>query len=186
MNKPEKVITVVRTGYGDNGTTWFNGNKQFPKTDLNIEYIGLLDWIQSYSADMYSIQDLVFALGANHHSPTSQKYIDLINLSAAQFEAVIKAEAPRLNPLTGFIRTTKKNAKLMQLRCIIRHTELVACKLKETNPNMDLHIRALNILSDYVFVCAWAVTRRHNVRFEWAGDPQQNTPYDDFTSQLLK
>ena len=79
MKKPEKVLTVVRTSTGDQGTTWFRNDRQYPKSQLQIAYLGMLDLVQSHAPSMFVVQDLIFALGANFYNPTDEKYFDQIN-----------------------------------------------------------------------------------------------------------
>ena len=159
MKKPKKVLTVIRTGTGDLGTTWFRNDREYPKSQLQIAYLGMLDLIQSHAPSMFVVQDLIFALGANFYNPDEKKYFDQINQLNNYFELSIKDESRWLGSLTGFIRTTESNAQLMQLRAVIRQAEQMACQLLEIEPCIGLHIKSLNILSDYVFVLAWKETR---------------------------
>ena len=159
MKKPEKVLTIVRTGTGDLGTTWFRNDRHFPKGQLQIAYLGMLDLVQSHAISMFVVQDLIFALGANFYNPADEKYLNQINQLNDYFELSIKDETRWLGSLTGFIRTVESNAQLMQLRAVIRQAEQLACQLLEVEPCIGLHIKSLNILSDYVFVLAWRETR---------------------------
>ena len=159
MKKPKKVLTVIRTGAGDLGTTWFRTDRQYPKNQLQIAYLGMLDLVQSHAISQFVVQDLIFALGANFYNPDDEKYIIQINQLNKYFETSIKEETRWLGSLSGFIRTTESNASLMQLRAVIRQTEQLACQLLDVEPCIGLHIKSLNILSDYVFVLAWRETR---------------------------
>lgn len=154
IRKPTYVLTTIRTGTGDNGTTFFRGDPMYPKHHLNIEYLGALDNIQSKASYAEVIQDVVFALGAHHYSPESSEYSKWLyekNDSMIETIAQLSAMTP---PLEGFVRTTKNNQPLMELRVAIRQAELLACKLKHEygDPHIDLHIKTLNMMSDFMFL----------------------------------
>ena len=172
MKKPKKVLSVIRTGTGDLGTTWFRNDRQYPKNQLQIAYLGMLDLIQSHAVSMFVIQDLIFALGANFYNPTDEKYFNQINQLNDYFERSIKDETRWLGSLTGFIRTVESNAELMQLRAVVRQTEQMACQLLEIEPCIGLHVKSLNILSDYIFVLAWRITKYSDdwCVFTWEGE----------------
>lgn len=172
MKKPKKVLSVIRTGTGDLGTTWFRNDRNYPKKQLQIAYLGMLDLVQSHAASMFVVQDLIFALGANFYNPTDEKYLAQINQLNNYFELSIKDETRWLGSLTGFIRTIEANAQLMQLRAVIRQAEQMACQLLDIEPCIGLHVKSLNVLSDYVFVLAWKETKHSEDChvYTWEGD----------------
>jgi cob(I)alamin adenosyltransferase len=168
--KPKYPITKVRTGTGDKGTTYFCGNMNFPKGSQEIEYLGALDTVQSFlinyggsiNREITIAQDLIFALGTNFHTPDNEKYKQQILELTDEAEASISKLLDRHNykPLTGFLRTTEKNAIYRQAGTAIRHAEVLLFKLRnEENQEIVLrHGKALNILSDLLFVYAWITT----------------------------
>lgn len=177
--KPKTPITVVRTKTGDTGFTWFRGNPQFPKSSVAVKYIGQLDLAQSYAIDMFAVQDFLFALGALFNNPNQTNAIADIEVLCDQFEKEISTQADKLPPLTGFIRTTSNNSDLMKLRAVIRQAEVYACDLSNEY-NMDIHIKSLNILSDFIFTMAWAKSHKHNAVYTWDGyHDKQKTPAGD-------
>lgn len=186
--KPEKPLTVIRTGTGDAGFTNFRNDKKFPKSNLNIEYLGILDLIQSRATNAFMIQDLIFALGANLYNPESAVYIKQIDKLTRLFTIEITKNTPNLEPLSGFIRTTESNARLMELRATIRQAEVLACQLRQSTypayKELDLHIKTLNILSDFVFVCAWMATPESELK-QWTGEPIADHSIDDEIHNLM-
>lgn len=176
MKKPEKVLTVIRTGTGDQGTTWFRDNHKYPKSSLQIEYLGMLDLVQSHTVNC-DIQDLIFALGANFYNQKDEKYLNQITQLTEFFEKKVKDITSSFNSLDGFIRTTSKNQELMKLRAVIRQTEQLACQLLELEPCIKLHVKSLNILSDYVFTLAWknSLNEYNQKVHTWSGNLSDTT-----------
>jgi cob(I)alamin adenosyltransferase len=174
--KPENVITKIRTGTGDAGTTYFRGEPKFPKASQHIEYLGALDSIQAflvldetpadssdeYRKDIRLAQNLVFALGANFNSPENEKYQDKIRFLTKTIETRIPEITRGLEPLKGFIRTIAENKNFRQAGVFTRQAELLINKIvrdfEEDAEYCCFHRVALNILSDFLFALAWAST----------------------------
>jgi len=164
--KPKNPITKIRTGSGDNGTTWFRGNLAHPKASPEIRYLGKLDTVQSHLVlDIYvhrtdnlfirKAQDLVFALGANFNSPANEIYIDRVTRLTLDIERDISVLTEKLSPLTGFIRTTNRNVELRQAGTSIREAEILYLDTADTQTD---HKISLNALSDFIFALAWRNT----------------------------
>jgi cob(I)alamin adenosyltransferase len=153
-HKPTYALTKIRTGMGDKGTTFFRGHTSYPKHHLNIEYLGALDHIQSMADFPSLVQDTVFVLGAHHHSPNSEEYENKVNAIIEDLITAIENLVDISPPLKGFVRTTTQNRPLMELRAIVRKTELLACKLFHVHGELHVtqHIKVLNLLSDFIFL----------------------------------
>jgi cob(I)alamin adenosyltransferase len=162
MKKPEKIITKIHTGYGDYGFTKV-GNKKILKTEIIVRYLSALDSCNSYTADldlghmtMYRkvVQNYLFILGALAHNPNNPAYVDKLNELYDMFKFEIEVLIKNLPPLTGFIRTNKYNAGLMQLRTEIRQAEILAVDAAGFISNNPWSMY-LNLLSDFVFAVIW-------------------------------
>ena len=169
MKKPEKIITKVHTGYGDYGFTKV-GNKKILKTESIVRYLSALDSCNSYTADLDRIhnffilggfilyrkvvQDYLFILGALAHNPNNPAYVNKLNKLYDMFKSEIEVLIKDLPPLTGFIRTNKYNAGLMQLRTEIRQAEILAVDVAGFISNNPWSMY-LNLLSDFVFAVIW-------------------------------
>jgi cob(I)alamin adenosyltransferase len=166
--KPEKVITKIRTGTGDFGTTYFRGIPNWQKASLEIEYLGQLDVVQAFlvldkkytrlSYDLKKAQNLVFALGANFNSPENKKYIAQVNELTEEIESSIELMTKNLEPLSGFLRTNEDNSTIRQACTFIRQAEIIYNRYCIYQLDRLNHRKSLNILSDYLFALAWRET----------------------------
>lgn len=181
MKKPQKVITIVHTGTGNDGTTNL-GIGRISKSSLIIEYVGMLDSCQSltyfdalylsgYEDLIIKFQNIFFLLGGLAHNPQKVEYQNELN---TYYKELLKdlpklLDDPTLLPLGGFIRTNRINAPLMQLRSEIRKTELIAVRMAVANdsPTTTVDIEMLNLLSDIVFALAWKISNKFNVLSTW-------------------
>lgn len=182
-NKPERVLTIIHTGVGNNGQTNLGLNK-ISKTDPRIEYVGLLDTCQSYcyfdktdsdySNIFYDLQDILFLLGGLVNNPNKKEYLDKLDIYYDKLknhlEWILKYSTAVKSPLTGFIRTTSDNYKLMQLRCVIRNAERTAVYLNDLNFVDKIHIKILNLASDVVFALAWDISVISRSLQVWTGE----------------
>lgn len=181
--KPQNVITIIHTGVGDNGQTNL-GVEKIPKTDPRIEYVGLLDTCQSYCYFdknyndyfniFYDLQDVLFLLGGLVNNPNKKEYLvkldEYYEKLKNHLEYILKYSTATKTPLTGFIRTTNDNYKLMQLRCVIRDAERTAVYLNELNFVNKIHVKILNLASDIIFALVWDVSVRLNSLQVWTGE----------------
>lgn len=183
QTKPEKVITIIHTGTGNNGQTNIGKERLF-KYDLKVEYVGSLDSCQSlcykdhtlfdgeYFYIIDTLQDVFFSLGALANAPGHERFLQKL---AEQYELLKMSldnllNSTPLEPLKGFIKTNKYNTTLMQLRCEIRKAERVATSLMAENKLDITHINILNLLSDVVFALIWRMCVKTNSLEIWTGD----------------
>jgi len=192
MKKPEKIITKIHTGYGDYGFTKV-GNKKILKTEIIVRYLSALDSCNSYTTDLDFIyirfkningvvdtgppfsnyrkvvQDYLFILGALAHNPNNPTYVNKLNELYDMFKSEIEVLIKDLPPLTGFIRTNKYNADLMQLRTEIRQAEILAVDTAGFISNNPWSMY-LNLLSDFVFAVIWKRCSYNIINLElWEG-----------------
>jgi cob(I)alamin adenosyltransferase len=181
MKKPQRVITIVHTGTGNDGTTNI-GTGRVSKSSLIIEYVGMLDSCQSltyfdalylsgYENLIIKIQNIFFLLGGLAHNPKKEEYQNQLKIYYDELkkDIVNLLDDPSMAPLSGFIRTNRINAPLMQLRSEIRKTELVAVKIAiaENQAERNFNIETLNLLSDVVFALAWKISNKFNILSAW-------------------
>jgi cob(I)alamin adenosyltransferase len=173
--KAKNPITVIRTGTGDQGTTWFRGNPTHPKDSDEILYLSYLDLIQSKSYFLKTVQDLCFALGAHYNNPKAKQYEHTIEAMVEGYDKTLKDSVSRFLPLKGFVRSNGYNTRLMELRSVVRQTELIVCRINskcdqkfDIDANM-LHMKSLNVLSDYLFLLSWKETVEIGSLSTWNG-----------------
>lgn len=156
--KPNKVITIIHTGKGDDGYCTINGTL-VSKSDVIIRYLSGLDKCQSYTHSLNSaktnVQDFLFILGALVNNPNSEKYTIAANKLYQYFKKEINSIVRGLPALTGFIRTSTRNSALMFLRALIRETECLAKEAVDEGKLDIIHVTYLNLLSDYIFAFIW-------------------------------
>jgi len=181
QKKPERVITIVHTGTGNNGKTNI-GKDKLNKFDLRVQYVGALDSCQSYCYKDYvfeekysevleSMQNIFFILGALVNNSKHEKYVNQIqeDYELMKFNLDNLLNSSPLKPLEGFIKTNRHNASLMQLRCEIRRAERIACSLTAKNKLDNIHVETLNLLSDVVFALIWRICVKNNCLEVWTG-----------------
>ena len=157
MNKkPNNVITIVHTGFGDTGKTKVGG-ETISKTKPIVKFMGLIDECQSLTISEY-LQNYLFILGALANNPNNDKYKIELDMLYDDLKSRIVKLISDLPPLTGFIRTTSDNQSLMQLRAKVRQAEIAYCEhyetLSETTSTINL-CKYINLLSDYIFAHIW-------------------------------
>lgn len=169
--KAKHPITVVRSATGDTGSTYFRGNPTHSKSSEEILYLSYLDLIQSKSYQMKTVQDFCFALGAHYNNPNANQYERTIEAMIEGYDKTLKESVTRFMPLKGFVRSNEFNKELMELRALIRQAELVVCRInaKEQHDANLLHMKALNVLSDYVFLLSWKKTVETESLATWNG-----------------
>lgn len=154
--KPQKIITIVHTGFGDSGNTKIGG-KVISKTNPLVKFMGLLDSCQALTV-CGEIQNYIFVLGALANNPSNKDYQKKLEEYYEYISYKSKELIENLPPLTGFIRTNPGNQSLMQLRAKIREAELVYCEYIEFigKENIVFNLQPfLNLLSDYIFSFIW-------------------------------
>lgn len=170
FKKPQNVITIVHTGFGDSGKTKVGG-KTISKTSSIVKFMGLIDECQSLTTSK-NIQDYLFVLGALANNPNNEKYQRFLNDTYISIKNKIVLLIEDLPPLEGFIRTTDSNQSLMQLRAKIRQAEIAYCEYFETLSDSDITFnlcKYINLLSDYIFAYIWYCDFTFNQLEIWSG-----------------
>lgn len=160
-------VSKVITKSGDGGQTGLGDGRRVSKTDIRIQAIGSIDYLNSLLGwamvvarspvknDLERIQQDLFDLGGELAMPG----IELQLLSAERLNW-LEHETEKLNeslpPLKEFILPggTELSARIHIVRTACRNTERDIVALAETKEDSDLHKIFLNRLSDYLFVLA--------------------------------
>jgi len=160
-------VSKVITKSGDGGQTGLGDGRRVSKTDIRIQAIGSMDYLNSLLGwamvvarspvknDLERIQQDLFDLGGELAMPG----IELQLLSAERLNW-LEHETEKLNeslpPLKEFILPggTELSARIHIVRTTCRNTERDVVALAETKEDSDLHKIFLNRLSDYLFVLA--------------------------------
>ena len=169
--KAKNPITILRTSQGDKGKTYFRGNPTHSKSSDEILYLSYLDLIQSKAYQLKTVQDFCFALGSHYNNPNAKQYEQTIESMIEGYDRTLKESVTRFLPLNGFVRSNEFNKDLMELRALIRQAELVVCRInaKEYHEANLLHMKGLNVLSDYVFLLSWKKTLETESLTTWNG-----------------
>lgn len=175
----------IRTGTGDTGTTQILGNLRIDKTHDIIKYVGALDTINSLSIylekeEYISIfQDLIYSLScivglSSPYTKFNKKIMEINTI----LETNIKSISEKLKPLKFFIRTNQLNHNLMFLRTQVRECEILCNQVyKDINTlniefrldlceSLQLSMKSLNILSDWIFVLLWEKHEKEILTFD--------------------
>jgi cob(I)alamin adenosyltransferase len=160
-------VSKVITKSGDGGQTGLGDGRRVSKTDIRIQAIGSMDYLNSLLGwamvvarspvknDLERIQQDLFDLGGELAMPG----IELQLLSAERLNW-LEHETEKLNeslpPLKEFILPggTELSARIHIVRTACRNTERDIVALAETKEDSYLHKIFLNRLSDYLFVLA--------------------------------
>ena len=160
-------VSKVITKSGDGGQTGLGDGRRVSKTDIRIQAIGSMDYLNSLLGwamvvarspvknDLERIQQDLFDLGGELAMPG----IELQLLSAERLNW-LEHETEKLNeslpPLKEFILPggTELSTRIHIVRTACRNTERDIVALAETKEDSDLHKIFLNRLSDYLFVLA--------------------------------
>jgi cob(I)alamin adenosyltransferase len=165
--KPKKVITKVRTGTGDAGTTFLREPKLF-KSDALVDFVGDLDESsaalgmclnnQAVASEIFKCQEILFCLGAATHTKDDAKR-EAYEVRLAEFvdfaeQAItdLQEYSPFVKELDGFIFPNSSNANLMFARAVVRRAERSAVKC-----DLIFAVPALNVMSDLIFTMAWVL-----------------------------
>lgn len=161
----------IYTKTGDKGETGLLGGRRLPKYHLRIDTYGTVDELNAFiglvsdhvqnettAAELKAIQDLLFVIGANLAADPEKggnvpdlKEADVLFLEEAidQMETALPALKhfilPGGHPAVSFCHVA---------RCVCRRAERLVVALAAEEVVLDLIIRYLNRLSDYLFVLA--------------------------------
>lgn len=161
----------IYTKTGDKGETGLFGGRRLPKNHLRIEAYGTVDELNAFiglvsdhiedgqlEAELKSIQDLLFVIGSNLASDPDKEMAvpDLKATDIELLEAAIDQMEQSLPALKHFIlpggHVAVSHAHVA--RCVCRRAERLVVALASEELVLDIIIRYLNRLSDYLFVVA--------------------------------
>lgn len=164
--KPRNPISVIRTGNGDSGSTFFK-NQLYWKTDPQDQFVGDLDEACAFLGQVQSLdfdapgftkmlnrsQEVLFEIGTMTHSEEAlsnhlrnlENYV--ASLSSFMNNFLAEVDLPELH---GFIIPTPQNSTARIARAVIRRAERSAVKA-----NCMWAVPALNIMSDFLFLVSW-------------------------------
>jgi len=160
-------VSKVITKSGDGGQTGLGDGRRVSKTDIRIQAIGSMDYLNSLLGwamvvarspvknDLERIQQDLFDLGGELAMPGTE-----LQLLSAERLNWLEHETEKLNeslpPLKEFILPggTELSARIHIVRTACRNTERDIVALAETKEDSYLHKIFLNRLSDYLFVLA--------------------------------
>ena len=184
--KPTNPLTKIRTGTGDQGTTFLK-KPGVMKTHPNVAFVGDLDeacaalglceigFIYGVSGDETDFQaelynafhDTIracFMIGAMVHSDTAkEKHFKKLEELIAVYEKLLQdaIDNESVEELEGFIIPNNENGDLMLARTIIRRCERSAIAAEQWE-----FVPVLNAMSDFIFLVAWYSTRYFE---QWKG-----------------
>ncbi len=161
----------IYTKTGDKGETGLFGGRRLPKNHLRIEAYGTVDELNAFiglvsdhieddqlDAALKSIQDLLFVIGSNLASDPDKEMAvpDVKEADIEVLEAAIDQMEQSLPALKHFIlpggHVAVSHAHVA--RCVCRRAERLVVALASEELVLDIIIRYLNRLSDYLFVVA--------------------------------
>jgi cob(I)alamin adenosyltransferase len=169
----------VYTKTGDNGTTALFGGTRVPKDHIRIESYGTIDELNSYIGlirdqeinshykdILIEIQDRLFTIGAILATPPEKevmkngelrlKNLGIIETDIELLEKEIDTMEESLPPMTHFVlpggHQTVSYCHIT--RCVCRRAERLSVQLSHNEPVVEIAIKYLNRLSDYLFVLA--------------------------------
>lgn len=161
----------IYTKTGDKGETGLFGGRRLPKNHLRIEAYGTVDELNAFiglvsdhieddqlDAALKSIQDLLFVIGSNLASDPDKEMAvpDVKEADIEILEAAIDQMEQSLPALKHFIlpggHVAVSHAHVA--RCVCRRAERLVVALASEELVLDIIIRYLNRLSDYLFVVA--------------------------------
>jgi len=161
----------IYTKTGDKGETGLFGGRRLPKNHLRIEAYGTVDELNAFiglvgdhitdddlEAELKSIQDLLFVIGSNLASdPDKEMAVPDLKAEDIEFlEAAIDRMEQSLPALKHFILPGGHVAvsHTHVARCVCRRAERLVVALASEELVLDIIIRYLNRLSDYLFIVA--------------------------------
>lgn len=161
----------IYTKTGDKGETGLFGGRRLPKNHLRIEAYGTVDELNAFigligdhvsddelEAELKSIQDLLFVIGSNLASdPDKEMAVPDLKAEDIEFlEAAIDRMEQSLPALKHFILPGGHVAvsHTHVARCVCRRAERLVVALATEELVLDIIIRYLNRLSDYLFIVA--------------------------------
>ncbi len=161
-------ITKVYTKTGDDGTTSLSNGERLPKDHPRIVVLGALDETNSamgvvllervteeIKTTLQKVQHTLFDMGGELATP--DKELGLVSEDdVASLESAIDELNDSLPPLEEFILPggSKAAALLHYARSVCRRAEGDLVALSGAEKVLELHLKFINRLSDYLFVAA--------------------------------
>ncbi len=166
----------IYTKKGDSGNTSLIGGKRVPKNDIQIEAYGTVDELNSWIGlirdqeipeeqikQLLEIQDRLFTIGsllAQSPEGSAMKLPQLNEIDIEKLEEKIDKMNESLPPMTSFVlpggHTTVSYTHIA--RCVCRRAERLSVALSQVNEGLELILKYLNRLSDYLFVLSRYLT----------------------------
>jgi cob(I)alamin adenosyltransferase len=176
----------IYTGTGDGGETGLFGNRRVRKHDARIEAYGTIDEVNALlgmlrtenltserDAELKSIQDALFEVGADLATEGSSKSLARIVPATTEIERWIDASEAELPQLQTFVLPggCRVAARLHVLRTVTRRAERLFWALRDGGVEVAAEIGVyLNRLSDLFF--SWARLANHEAGVDdvpWTG-----------------
>jgi cob(I)alamin adenosyltransferase len=172
--KPQKVLTKIRTGSGDSGTTFLK-NPMISKADVLVNFVGDLDeacacmgkatpsfdfgsgverdFQLQLAKSFEKYQLALFEVGAMVHSESAkEQHIHKLQFYIDEISELIQEAIDNdfVEPLDGFIIPNEENADIMIARAVVRR-----CERSAVAANQLEFVPFLNALSDFLFLLVW-------------------------------
>ncbi len=174
----------IYTKTGDKGKTSLIGGTKVLKSDLRIEAYGtidelnswigyILDYINDFSANqiLNEIQDRLFTIGSSLAcDPRKESKLSIPDLreeDVKRLEMEMDAIAETLPEMKHFILPGGHSSVSVThiARCVCRRAERCCVRLSSQEEHVDpLVLKYLNRLSDYLFILARYLSKKHNVQ----------------------
>ncbi len=170
----------IYTKTGDKGTTSLLGGTRVSKDDLRIEAYGTLDELNSHIGlliaylnedeiigKLSTIQSLLFNLGS-HLAAESDDHPSLPELTEAyvtDLEVAIDHYETELEPMKSFILPggSVAVAQAHVCRTVARRAERRIIGAGIEHKNIDLIVKIMNRLSDFLFVLSRLIAKRAGI-----------------------
>ena len=172
----------IYTKTGDRGKTSLIGGTKVLKSDQRIEAYGtidelnswigyIIDFINDFSANhvLREVQDRLFTIGSSlacdPEKETRLSIPDLHEEDVKRLENEMDAIAETLPEMKHFILPGGHSSVSVThiARCVCRRAERCCVKLSSSDGKVDpLVLKYLNRLSDYLFILARYLSKKHN------------------------
>ena len=167
----------VYTKTGDFGETSLLGGTRVSKAELQIESYGTVDELNSYIGlirdqiinktiiiELIEVQDRLFTIGshlANDQKKSKIKLPDILEADIEGLEKQIDKMNDNLPPMKAFILPGghKTVSHTHITRCICRRAERITTLLPKETLQLELILKYLNRLSDYLFILSRFLTK---------------------------
>lgn len=173
----------IYTKTGDDGTSSLYGGLRVPKTDARLEAYGTVDELNSFlgltlcnlksleiKEVIQQVQNTLFNIGARLATPTEHlsklKNLEQITDEDVKYlESKIDILENELRPINNFILPGGSigSGYLHTARAICRRCERRIIAIDSEKNNLDIFIKYINRLSDFLFVAARFENKECNI-----------------------